>query len=734
MKNGWILAVYTAAIFVSALLLFSIQPLAAKFLLPKIGGAPQVWNTCMFFFQTALLAGYAYAHFLMQSRRQGFMTGLHLLLMAAACLLLPLQLGTGLPPENGTHPIPWLLQELMKSLGLPFFLLAANSPLLQSWFSRTRHPDAHDPYFLYAASNAGSLAALLSYPFLIEPLFRLAAQGRIWGVGFLIALALTVLAALSARFWASPAQVPASPGTETDAGPGWRLRFGWLFLALVPVSLMYGITTYITTDIAPVPLLWIVPLSLYLVTFILAFSRQADTIYPWIRNLFPVAALPLAFSLMLGTRIPLGLAFSAQFGGFLFLALYCHLELARRRPAAHHLTAFYFWLSLGGVLGGFFSAIAAPLLFNTPLEYPIAIILACIIRMGVSDLRFLFHRWLYYILPLCALLAGLGFGGLKIYQMSSPPAWMLIVFTAAALIILFLFIRSMRFRLVLGVAGIGALLMLPFHQPGYRFTDRSYFGVHRIRDVEDQALRKYTHGNTIHGIQSLRPELQHVPSAYYHPSGPAGQIFELFHMAPPPRRAALIGLGIGNLAAYAREGDHLTFYEIDPLVEQIARDPDLFTFMSRAEGHVNVVLADGRLAVAREAPDTFRFILVDAFSSDSVPAHLITLEALRLYLEKITEDGLLIFHISNRYLDLESVLARAAQELGLLAYSRLDRVPEDDRLHREEGKQTSHWLVMGRPRSAIQFFRQQSAWKPAEARENEAAWTDDFSNILSVLR
>ncbi len=712
------LACYAVTLFLSAALLFSVQLILAKMVLPLLGGTPAVWNTCMVFFQAALLAGYSYAHALprlLSQRRQALVQAG---LLALALLAFPLGVRGWVPP-SGADPSLWLLTLLLCTVGLPFFAVSATAPLLQKWFSGTAHPAARDPYFLYGASNLGSMAALLSYPVLVEPNVGLHAQSVAWMAGYGLLLVLTL--ACAALAWRSPAPAPleqkklpedkphrpsAARGKKKEmpwpaAGPredsrpmldwtrsGWLRRLRWVALAFVPSSLVLGVTTYITTDIASVPLFWVLPLAVYLLTFILVFSRLPPLVHQAMVLLLP--AVILLYLATLSVEAPLKTSEKIQMHlALLFVAsMVCHGELARDRPDPRHLTEFYLLLSLGGVLGGAFNALVAPQVFSRVLEYPLMIVAPFLLAPGLG------------------------------------------------------MVQTSRGRLVLTGAFVVFALAVGLYLCGQTgrergvlvYRERNFFGVLSVHHNPEADVYLLYHGTTLHGAQLRDPTLRKFPLTYFSPTGPIGQFMKEFNPARPSARVAVVGLGAGSMAAYAQQGQQWTFYEIDPPVERIARDTDYFTFLHDAEGRgaeVRVVLGDGRLGL-KEAPGEFDLIVLDAFGSDAIPVHILTREAVRVYLDHLAPGGVLAFHISSLNLFLYPVVANLAADAGLDCLIQqqffVENAPE-----LQQGKQSSEWVLMARAGGGLRKLAPDRRWKPLGPQPGFALWTDDFSNLFSVI-
>jgi hypothetical protein len=727
-----LVTLYSVTLFVSAILLFSIQPLFAKMVLPLLGGAPAVWNTCMVFFQIVLLGGYAYSHLIARRLSPTVQMVLHLAFMLGGSLALPLTLRAAGAPPASDNPIPWLLTALTLSLGLPFFVVSATAPLLQRWFSLTQHRLAHDPYFLYAASNAGSLVALVGYPAVIEPQLYLSTQRTLWTGGYALLLALIVVCALAARRHraiAPSASLEAAGSTDRPAPLGLRDQGRWIALAAVPSSLMLGVTTHLTSDISPIPLLWVVPLALYVTSFIFVFARRPPLPHWLAVRAMPIVLLPLVVVVLKGGTDPLWLIVSLHLLGFFVIAMVCHGELARSRPSTHHLTEFYLWISVGGAVGGMLTAIVAPLVFPTLLEYRIALVLSCLLAPTLATER-PSARWLDVGLPI-------GLGGLAVLLGRVTPARGSVAATLVVLgvpaIACFAF-RRRPLRFALGVAMLFLAVPRWLHDEATTdlYRDRSFFGIYRVADIQGHRLRALYHGTTIHGAQTNEGPSRLEPLLYFHRAGPAASIFAATATSNGASGVAIIGLGTGSLACYATSGQPVTFYEIDPVVLKIARDPRLFTFLRDCSPSTTVVLGDGRLSLAAAADKSYRLVIVDAFSSDAIPMHLLTREAVALYVAKLTEDGILGLHISNRYLELRPVVAALARDLGLVALGRNDA--DIGPAERAEGRVPSQWAVIARRPSALAPLAGDPRWERLVVNTNVRVWTDDFSNIVTLLR
>jgi hypothetical protein len=730
----WLIFAFAATMVLSALLLFSVQPMLAKMLLPVLGGAPATWAVSLCFFQALLLAGYAYAHLLGSKLGTRSILLVHTLLLLAAFALLPIRLPAVIEPPQGS-PYLWLLATLALIAGLPFFTLSASAPLLQLMFGRIGHRRSADPYFLYAASNAGSLIALLAYPALIEPLLPLPVQSRLWSFLFLVlVLALVGCGLLAAN--GERRQIAATAG-DTDAlggpaRPSWGERLAWVLLALVPSGLLVAFTTYLTTDLASAPLLWVLPLSLYLATFIAVFRRRSPISARLLLALQPPAVVGAVAAYEWKGDYSWAVAALIGVLAFVITSLVCHAELYKRRPEAANLTEYYLCISLGGVLGGVFAALLAPLAFTGTLEFPLLLGLGMLCRPSL---------WHSLEVPRARLrLAGmLVLAGASIFLL----AWLLaneLPFKAHA---------DLRLQLVCGLglavlavvrwpalaaamltAMITAVAVLPSASAPVYVT-RSFFGTHRVLDTAGGGYRLLLHGTTVHGIQQNRSGVGLVarltPLAYYHPSGPLARAVELARQAKRDgtMRVGIVGLGTGAMACYALPGEHWRFYEIDPAVVHIATTPSLFRYLARCLPEPDIVLGDARLTLAKESDGTFDYMLVDAFTSDAIPIHLLTVEALRLYLSKLAERGVLALHISNQNLDLPPVL-----EANLAALGNVSAIYVEG--ERGAGALASQVVLIARTQ---EILTPTMAWHKARRLDQPMLrpWTDDYSDILSAV-
>jgi len=716
-------ALFATALFMSAFLLFALEPMVAKDVLPKLGGTPMVWNTCIVFFQGTLLVGYLLAHVFGNGRSAARTSWLHPALLIGSLLTLPLTFAR--VPGVADHPAAWLLTELVRVAGLPVLALSMSAPALQAWFASTRLPDSDDPYFLYAASNAGSLLALLAYPTIIEPRLGLQPQGRLWAAGYVLLTAIVCSCIFVPRVHVTrdePREAVDRPMVDRWA----RLR--WVTLAFIPSSLMLGVTTYISTDVAAVPLIWVLPLALYLVTFVFAFSRVSATATAIAQRVLPPAVVVVVVLLPTGTGVT---AVSILLHLLLFtaVAMMCHGRLAAERPPVARLTEFYVLLSLGGVAGGVFNTLIAPLVFTSVTEYPLVLACGCavralqpggaLVRPTVRDLLF-----------------AAGAGALLATTIGIPnlphlgPRLQFVAASAVAFGVLSQSRRPVRFALMVGALLIASAIATPTFGTVLH-AERTFFGSYHVGEKPAEGFRALYHGTTLHGMQWLNPLRQHEPLSYYHRSGPVGQAFERIARLREASDVAVVGLGAGSLAAYVREFQRWTFYEIDPAVERIARDPRYFTFLNTCGTRCQVVLGDARLSLARSSA-RYDGIVLDAFSSDAIPVHLLTREAFTLYLERLKPGGVLVFHVSNRYLRLAPVLARLAGDRGMTTFEELRTAAQASGT--TDGEMNSDWVVASADPGALVALATDPRWTLISPPPGTPLWTDDFSNILAVLR
>ncbi|MGH8927111.1 MAG: spermidine synthase [Acidimicrobiia bacterium] len=691
--------------FLGAMLLFTIQPMAAKALLPVLGGSAAVWNTAMAFFQLALLAGYLAAHLTGTLVPPRWRMAVQLLLLTLPLLMLPF--GFAERPRAVQSPVWWELGALTMMVGAPFFALSTLSPTIQGWFARTDHPRARDPFFLYAASNIGSFLGLLAYPLVIEPHLDLIDQARWFRWGYSALLVTVAVAALKTRQRTTlEVQVSNHPAVR------WQRRAFWVSAAAVPSLMLLAVSRHIATDVASFPLLWVVPLAMYLGTFIVAFSGYsqgvtglAGLVYPLLAVAAAAATAGTLVNIWLGVGLPLGLLAAS--------GLLVHGRLYASRPGPGGLTEFYLWVSVGGAIGGLFGAFVAPVVFDWIAEYPIAIAATAAFLVGhrsrprpFMPRPFLIAMAVIYVAGL--LLAAtspattttallLGVAGVGAYGLASRSPWLAL--------------------LLAGILGLGGL-----HTEGDLLAqERTFFGVTRVI-ADTNGRHVMVSGTTVHGAQDFKPVPQLLPLTYYTAAGPIGQV--MTDVGSKTDNIGIIGLGTGALASYLHPDQNLVFYEIDAAVVDIAENRSLFTFTSEALGRIEFVVGDGRLALD-QSHEPFGVLIIDAFSSDAIPTHLLTVEALQKYLEAITDDGVVGFHISNRHLDLEPVVGRLAAEMGLTALVKHSQPISPD------GSPVS-FLVMARRPADLGPIVADRSWAPP--RVGPDLWTDNFSDLLSVIR
>jgi hypothetical protein len=716
---------FAGVLFLNALLLFWVQPLFAKMVLPLLGGSPSVWTTCMLFFQAALLAGYAYSHVGLQRlgvRRQAIV---HAVIVWLPMLALPFT-ASGEGASAAQHPLSWLLWTLSTRIGLPFVVLASTAPLAQRWFSIARG-GVSDPYWLYAASNAGSLVSLIAFPTVLEPLIPLGQQTAIWKISYAIVAALLTWCAVAViRRGDADAATASSTATVDGERPTIRRRMRWLALAFAPSSLMLGVTTYLSTDVAAVPLLWVLPLSCYLLTFIVAFGWNPSATSNFARRLLAPSLLPLLLILITALPTPLWVTIPLHVIAFSVLSLLCHSELAGDRPGVRHLTEFYLWLAAGGALGGAFNTIIAPRIFTSVAEYPIAIALACALGVSLDHLRELVRDPRRLSRP--ALAVGIAAALLLAERMTLVTRSTMVMSLGVSILISSRTARDSA-RFAIAVIGLLAALMigdafLPAGGGTVLHAERTFFGVYRVRTDRSAHLISLVHGNTTHGRQVIG-QTDPEPLTYYSRPSPIGQVFAA--RGSRARSVGVIGLGAGTLAAYVQPGSSWVFYEIDGAVERIARDTRFFHYLERCGGQCEVVVGDARLSL--KGRDAVHDVLVlDAFSSDAIPMHLLTSEALQIYESRLAADGLLVFHISNRHILLRPTIARLARDRRLIAFARFDPTVDTAR-----GYEASDWVVMGKSETALEPFVHDHRWIRLDT-DGRPAWSDDFSNIWTELR
>lgn len=733
---------FAGTLYISATLMFVLQPMFGKTLLPFLGGAPSVWNICMVFYQGMLFLGYLYAHYLSSRMSQYRQIQIHIVVIVTSLIVLPLTLPENTAPPTDGNPTFWLIGVLLTVIGLPLFVVSTTSPLLQKWFSRTGHRTSHDPYYLYATSNAGSMIALLSYPFLIEPNIGLFEQRFFWSIGYGLLCLLIIGCAVVLWRYQKTTSNGADNNDHKDKTPkvaeavsalSWKTKLHWLALAFVPSSLLLGLTHFMSTDISPVPLLWIIPLVLYLLTFIIVFSRWADKIHPLMVSLQPIVLLPfIVFAFIDPATLSFWLKLGTHLLAFFVAVMVCHGEMAKSRPHTQHLTTFYLIMAFAGVLGGMFNTFVAPFIFSATYEYPIMIVVALLLRpqVGVQKLR------LQILLP--TLLLCVGIMVYSYYGLSQS----LVYSTVNVLILLtglsYAFrTKPVTFALLTAVTlffslGIQRLSLHNLHQ------ERSFFGVISVRqsvlkneDNRREIYHELYHGTTQHGVQRLTKKFQTTPLSYYSQPGPIGQLFDVFDATNDNWAVGIVGLGTGALVCYTKPQQQWTFYEIDPSVIKIAKNPNYFTYLKHCAKNLSIKLGDARLSLAKEADQQFDLLIIDAFSSDSVPTHLLTREAIMLYFTKLKPDGILALHITNRHLQLKKVVAEHARHLKLATL-----IQEFKPQNAQQLVIPTDWMVMARKDEMLNNLHKNNTgnWKKPPLYFGMKSWTDDFTNIVEIWR
>jgi hypothetical protein len=678
---GWLLAVNA---FVAAALAFIVELIVAKMLLPTYGGSAAVWTTALVFFQAALVAGYAWAHVSLSRLGLRAHAVLQSGLVLAGLLVLPVTLPAWAQPPPDVPTAAWLLGCLAAMVGLPFLVLSTNGPTMQRWFAALGEAGSSEPYRLFAASNAGSLGGLLAYPTLVEPNLDLPDQARWWTFGYAGFVVLTVVAAAILRRSAGQRAVarggPSSDATSPLEDVQGVRRLRWVLLAAVPVALMVGVTSHLSTDVAAVPLLWVLPLSIYLLTMILAFARAR----PILAGPARFALVPLAAATTLSflgiVQGSIEIEFALHLGTLFAAGLALHGGLAADRPGASRLTEYTLLIAAGGALGGVLAGILGPLLYPIPVEEQVALVAAVI-------------------------LAGTGVAG-------SRPAGRT---------------RSRLGALVPAAVGLAFLVGIAT-APAAIVTARSFYGTYRVVD-DGEGRHLLFAGTTIHGIQDRTPGQEREPWSYYSRGGPLGQVLTTLTAEPAPLRIGAVGLGTGAIAAYGRPGDRIDFLEIDPAVAAIAGDRRLFSYLADSRAEVDVSIGDGRLLLTGVEPAAYDILVLDAFSSDAVPVHLLTIESFAIAMSRVRPGGVIAIHISNRYLELEPIVAAAARDLGLVSIFGATLTPADE-LGRS---QASQWVVIGRSYSDLADLVVGADWRTAHAA-GRAPWTDRWSDLLGALR
>lgn len=721
---------FTATILAGSCLLFLVQPLFGRVVLPVLGGSPSVWNVAMLFYQAVLLLGYLYANQL-QKLALGQQLLVHLGLFALAALTLPIGMANRFPPAAGHDPTLWLLGLLAVSIGPVFFVVSAQAPLMQAWFARTDDADAANPYFLYAASNLGNFAALLAYPLLVEPLAGLGPQRLAWSGGF---VALALLVALCGLRVTAGQAIAATAPTLAPVPLSWRQRLRWLMLAAVASGLLLSTTTHLTTDLMAMPLLWVVPLAIYLLSFVIAFSAAGPACTRHAVAVSPVLLLLLGAPVFLsGIGPSLGMALAiAGLALLLALTVALHGTLALERPPAAGLTSFYLWMSVGGALGGLFCALLAPAIFAWPWEHPLLLLIAAALLVPAP------RRWLPGG-PWSAALLLLAAGALAAALIRHPITALAVpdLATIAPLVALAILAwatigRRWLFVVLLAITmlALGGFAQLQKQRAGQ--FQRSFFGVYTVETAASGHVRLLKHGTTIHGVQSMLPALALTTTTYYVPESGIGQaLAKAPALFGPQARIGVVGLGTGTLACAARPGQRWTFYEIDPLVVAIARQR--FSYLAGCAPTAGMIVGDARLTLRAQPPASYDLLAIDAFSSDAIPLHMMTREALAVYGRVLARDGLLLIHITNRFLGLQPVVAKLASDGGWQAVVLSCRPGRDGRPASPNASR-SEWVALSRQPDRIAALRAaNSGWQPLAAAADAPLWSDDFASVLPVL-
>ncbi|WP_340198411.1 fused MFS/spermidine synthase [Ascidiimonas sp. W6] len=720
MNSRLYVVLYSVTLLLSASLLFVVQPMFSKMILPLLGGTPQVWNTAMLFFQLLLLGGYAYAHGTTKYLSIRVQAILHVILLVMFFFVLPIAIPEGWIPPLSKDPTLWQLSLMTVTIGGPFFVLSGSAPMFQRWFSGTNHKDANNPYFLYGASNLGSMTALLFYPVIIEPAMNLGEQSHTWMYGYMALIVFTIFCALVV--WKTNKKKIEDKIVIEKEVITWGRRGKWLLLSFIPSSLMLGVTTYITTDVASVPLLWIIPLALYVSTFIIVFARKPIISEEKSSETFSFLLIFMFVYMILYQSkgiifVPIHMIL------FFFAALVCHSALSSSKPSAQKLTEFYLIMSIGGALGGVFNALVTPNLFIIPIEYALVLGLAACMRFANEKQE---KTKLYYFAIGIITIVAITFG-INNESMIVKGLMTLVSLTGLALII--------NKRWVFGITVAITLLIAPpgdiwdYVTSDTILQDRNFFGVMRVIDTEDNQ-RIFVHGTTVHGTQSLEKGYEYTPMAYYYDTSPIADMFKFAATNYGEQKIAVLGLGVGVTACFDRDGRTFDFFEIDPGIIRIAENPKYFTFLSDCGSTYKIIEGDARLTLAYKPDNSYEFILADAYSSDNIPVHLITREAVELYLSKLKPNGLLGFNISNSYLDIEPVLAEIADSFQIKGYAKFSKGKTIEGLEIKSNDTAA--FVFARNEQQEKFLSE-NGWTPAKKRKGVGLWTDSFSNIVGVI-
>lgn len=759
-------ALFTSTILISAFLLFWEQPLFAKMILPILGGSSAVWTTSMLFFQITLLAGYVYAHFSGKYLKITTQVWLHCSLLTIAATSLPFYIDYAQSDVPDGSPAFWVLSLALLTIGPSFFMISSTAPMLQRWFSRTRHRYRENPYFLFAASNLGSMLALLGFPTIIEPALGAQLQTDGWQTGYYLLLALFLATGLLTLRRLPAGQDLLSRSQELpraltdDRKISAMRRLSWIFLAFIPSSMMLGMTCHVTTDISPVAMFWVVPLALYLLSFVIVFSRWQHLISPrWLAAMIIISGSLLIFMRIAGydkTISTVLVIVTLNLTLFFLSAWLFHGYLSSSKPATADLTEFYLWMSIGGMLGGFFNALVAPLIFNQVYEYHVIVVTVLSISFSVlltkparrEDLNIPGIQAMICSFAILLLIF------LLVDQIMSRPitTQVQLIFMSSSLGIMLMAgisayykpaIMPRRMAIIVVVLGVlGNILVLTQTHANILLT-RSFYGALKVKlklDINDTPYHLFIHGSTRHNLQKFGPDLveNQKPLMYFHRQANIGHAVTAMQVhLDRPMHLGFVGLGAGAMSAYAEVGDTVSYYEIDPEVVAMAQNRDYFTYLSETKGNVEILVGDARLQLKKARDSSFDILLIDAFSSDAIPVHLLTAEAVTLYLRKIKDDGALLFHLSNRYLDLYKVLQGVPLPKGYaLYYAAKNDVERPAEVANTISGLFSHSQVVliAKETALPDDIAASNRWNRLEHNAEFKTWTDDFSNILGVLR
>ncbi|MGJ8637396.1 MAG: fused MFS/spermidine synthase [Phycisphaerales bacterium] len=750
---------FIATVFLSATLLFSVQPMVAKTLLPVFGGSSSVWTTCMLFYQTVLLLGYLYAHFVMKRVSRKVQLVGHVAMLVVA-LVAGIVWDTPVPPpEATTFPVPWLILQLMLVSGLPFFMISSAGPLVQGWFARTGHARSHDPYFLYAASNAGSLIGLLAYPFVIEPMLGLDTQRVVWLSGFGVFVLLSVGAILMTK----PKRVEQDDSVATidDETISWKRRMRWMFYAFVPSTMLLGVTSHISMDVASFPMLWVLPLAVYILTMIIAFAVNPSKLVESMRK--PVVASLIGAGIIVASNIQsiaiIEAVIAVQMILLTTVGLLGHGMLSADRPKASHLTEFYLVMSIGGALGGFFNGIVAPLIFETTWEYQIALLCGAALLpwrkiSKITDPKLRKRaKFVRYGIPVVSLLIVVlsGMTAASLIQYLGLLEWasviLIVMMVLIPMVLLAFGWRDGFASVLIMLVPVGIAAVEDYLDPRMLYRERTFYGVLSVVDQsyfdpntsELGVVRSLQHGTTDHGIEVIDVDRvgPATPQGYYNPMSPCGMtIRAVQQMRPAGMRMGAVGLGTGAVAAFNRDNDLINYFEIDPGVADIAQNPEYFSYLSDAKGELTIELGDGRLLLEQQRINNdpaYDLLIIDAFSSDSIPVHLLTEEAMGLYFDRVTDDGIVLIHISNRHLDLHPLiykLGKAHDSIVMYRNQPQNEIDEDQ----QQYWLPSIWMAMTKDQQSAIALNREGMQEMTQPKFDVRIWTDQYSNILPLFQ